>query len=114
MFRERLIALRNGKLLTQQQLADQLGLTRAAIAHYETGRREPDIETLLALSGFFGVTVDFLLGNSNEIEPPSGSGLNIKHIKLVEKWEREGLDVERVMKAANMFAEELRKANKSK
>ncbi len=61
IFGERLKRLRQSKKLTQQDLADELGISPSTIGMYEQGRREPDRTTLLAMSRFFGVSVDFLL-----------------------------------------------------
>lgn len=55
--------LRNDKSLTQQKLANILGIPRGTYAHYEIGKREPDNATLLLLANFFKVTVDYLLNN---------------------------------------------------
>lgn len=56
--------LRNDNSLTQQKLADILGIPRGTYAHYEIGKREPDNATLLLLAKFFKVTVDYLLNNN--------------------------------------------------
>ncbi len=56
--------LRKDKSLTQQKLADILGIPRGTYAHYEIGKREPDNATLLLLANFFKVTVDYLLNNN--------------------------------------------------
>ena len=61
-FRERLINLRNESGITQQMLAFDLGISRAAYAHYEHGSHEPTIENLVRLSKIFDVTVEYLLG----------------------------------------------------
>ncbi|MDF2571146.1 MAG: DNA-binding protein [Sporomusa sp.] len=61
----RLAKLRNNKGLTQQQVADITGLTRARLNNYEQGVREPDYDTLLRLADFFGVTTDHLLGRTD-------------------------------------------------
>ncbi|WP_308645039.1 helix-turn-helix transcriptional regulator [Paenibacillus sp. EPM92] len=58
----RLTALRESRSLTQYQLADKTGLTRASLSHYEKARREPDIETLVKLADFFKVSLDELVG----------------------------------------------------
>lgn len=55
--------LRLDKGLTQQKLAEILGIPRGTYAHYEIGKREPDHATLLLLANFFKVSVDFLLNN---------------------------------------------------
>lgn len=57
--------LRLEKGLTQIELSKNLNINRATYAHYETGRREPDIETLKLLADYFNVSVDYLLGNSD-------------------------------------------------
>ena len=59
-FSDTLIHLRRKAGLSQQQLADGLGLSRSAIGMYETGKREPDMETLRMFSEFFGVDMNTL------------------------------------------------------
>ena len=58
-----LLTLRKNTGLTQNDIANHLGISRQAYANYETGKREPDINTLLSLAEFFNVSVDTLLGN---------------------------------------------------
>lgn len=64
LFRERFVLLRKNEKLTQQQLADELGITRSLLASWETGRILPDALSLAAISRFFNVSVDYLLGLS--------------------------------------------------
>lgn len=61
-FSDRLKQLRQSSGLTQQDLADEVGISASAIGMYEQGRREPDRSTLILLSRYFGVSIDFLLG----------------------------------------------------
>lgn len=61
-FGEQLKQLRLAAGLTQQDLADELGISASAIGMYEQGRREPDRVTLLVMSHYFGVSCDYLLG----------------------------------------------------
>ena len=56
-----LILLRQKQGLTQQELADKLGITRASLSHYEKGRREMNYDLLIHTADFFNVTVDCLL-----------------------------------------------------
>lgn len=65
MFSKRLEQLRYEKELTQQQMADILGITRQAYGNYENGKREPDFITIKKLASFFGVSLDYLLGDSD-------------------------------------------------
>lgn len=48
--------------MTMKQLASVVGVTEAAISHYETGRREPDPDMLGRIANALNVTVDYLLG----------------------------------------------------
>lgn len=65
MFPERLVELRKSKKLTQQELADKLNISRATYAQYEIGRRKPDYETLEKLADFYKVSIDYLLGRTD-------------------------------------------------
>ena len=60
-FHEKLIQLRRQRGLTQEELAAQLYVSRTAISKWESGRGYPSIDSLKALSSFYGVTVDALL-----------------------------------------------------
>ena len=54
--------IRNQNKLTQQQIADVLGISRSAYCGYETGRRSPDIDTLMSLSKFYGISLEKFIG----------------------------------------------------
>lgn len=54
----------NGNL-TQQEIADKLGISRSTIGMYETGKRDPDFETLEQIADFFNVDMNYLLGIEN-------------------------------------------------
>lgn len=51
--------LRRGRKLTQQELADKLGLNRATISNYEIGRRTPSLAELKRFAAFYGVGLDY-------------------------------------------------------
>ena len=59
---DNLIRLRRGKKLTQEQLADFIGVTKASVSKWEKGQTLPDILLLPELASFFDVSVDALLG----------------------------------------------------
>lgn len=61
-FGNRLKTLGIKKKLTQQQLADLLGLTKSVISAYENGLRYPAYDVLIKISRIFKVSTDFLLG----------------------------------------------------
>lgn len=59
---ENLITLRKNKKMTQEQLADFCGVTKASVSKWETGQTMPDVLLLPRLAAFFGVSIDELLG----------------------------------------------------
>ncbi len=61
-FGNRLKTLRIKKKLTQQQLADLLGLTKSVISAYENGLHYPAYDVLIKIARIFKVSTDFLLG----------------------------------------------------
>ena len=65
-FGSRLRQLRNEKGLTQAELAQKLSLGESTISFYEANKREPDYKTLLCFADFFKVSVDYLLGHSDQ------------------------------------------------
>ena len=65
-FNEKLQLLRKNKGITQEELADELYVSRTAISKWESGRGYPSVDSLKALAKFFGVTIDELL-SSNEL-----------------------------------------------
>lgn len=65
MISERLKKARTDNGISQAQVAGKLGITRQAYNHYETGKREPTLETLDKLSDIFNVSADYLLGKTD-------------------------------------------------
>lgn len=78
----KLKTLRLKKELTQQQLADILGVTKSVISAYENGMRYPSYALLIKIARIFHVTTDYLLGleNKNTIDT---SGLTDEQIKAL-------------------------------
>lgn len=60
-FHEKLQELRRQKGLTQEELAEQLFVSRTAVSKWESGRGYPNIDSLKAIAKFFSVTIDELL-----------------------------------------------------
>ena len=58
---EKLQNLRRAAGLSQEALAERLGVTRQAVSKWETGEGKPDIDNLLPLAKLLGTTVDYLL-----------------------------------------------------
>ena len=65
--------LRKEKGLTQQELANIVGITATGVSYWESGNAVPNTETLNKLANYFGVTVNFLLGVKDKIEMEDNS-----------------------------------------
>lgn len=66
-FSSRLKALRKKRNINQAVLAKMLGYGYTAIANYESGRNEPSLGDLCRIADFFDVSVDYLLGRTDDL-----------------------------------------------
>ena len=66
---------------TQGQMADLLGISRSAVSMYETGNREPDLETLEKIAKLFNVDMNYLLGSSVTVTSDTQS----HHMKILNR-----------------------------
>ncbi len=72
--------LRRRKGWSQAELARRLHISPSAVGMYEQGRREPSVETLIALSREFKVTIDYLVTGSYSMNPDHKISVSHKHI----------------------------------
>ncbi len=73
MFKDNLIHLRKIKQLTQEDVADKVGVSRQAVAKWESGETVPDLEKCRLLAELFGVTLDDLAN----FEPEENFGMGV-------------------------------------
>lgn len=66
-FNDKLMKLRKENSLSQEELAEKLGVTRQTISKWELGQTTPDMEKLSQISNVFGVSVDELLNETGDI-----------------------------------------------
>lgn len=66
-FNDKLMKLRKENSLSQEELAEKLGVTRQTISKWELGQTTPDMDKLSQISNVFGVTVDELLNETGDI-----------------------------------------------
>ena len=64
-FAARIKEIRKLKKLTQKQMAELLGTTERNYQYYESGTREPNLETFVAISDILDVSLDYLCGRSD-------------------------------------------------
>lgn len=91
MLKERLSSLRAGTKMTQSEMAKKLGIARTTYAGYENGSRRPDPETLQKLADIFEVSLDFLLGRTDDPNPPKPKifisyGTDLNSVKIPNEF----------------------------
>lgn len=73
--------LRERKGLSQREFSAHLGLSRAMVGNWETGERKPEIEMIIRLAEYFGVTLDDLV--LRDLKPPIPKYVgNIRYLRL--------------------------------
>lgn len=90
-FESRIKELRLENGLTYAQLASEFGKSEGAIRAWESGRTNPDIDTVIALAKKFNVSTDYLLGTSDARKPEnealiSDFGLTDESINTIRTW----------------------------
>ena len=65
---EKVMALRKKNNWSQEELAEKLNISRQSVSKWESGASIPDIDKIIALSGLFGVSTDYLLKEELETE----------------------------------------------
>ena len=84
-FGNRLKKLRQQEGLSQQQLADRLGVTKSVVSYYELHERYPSPDVLIKLSSIFHVSTDFLLGFEKWGDYVDLSGLDEEDITIIKR-----------------------------
>lgn len=84
IFADKLIALRKKLGLSQEELAEQLAVSRQAVSKWEGAQSIPEIEKLVQLSRIFGVSVDYLLKDELEDQElaPSPTESTVRRVTL--------------------------------
>ena len=81
----RLKELREERRLSQDGLALKLNVSQSTISAYEVGDRTPDLETLIAIAQFFGVSLDYLAGQSDlkqQIRQSDLTSSELEHLRI--------------------------------
>lgn len=76
-FNQRLRLLRDEAGLSQQELANQTGITKSSINMYERGEREPGLETLETFADYFNVDMNYLIGYQFQKHIPQIVGITL-------------------------------------
>jgi len=65
LFSDRLKELRKSNNIRQKELGDIIGISESAVSYLEKGKRSPSIEAVVAIADYFGVSLDYLVGRSD-------------------------------------------------
>ena len=84
---EKLYELRKKRALSQEQLAEQLGVSRQAISKWESGKAVPETDTLISISKYFDVSLDYLMKEENSISENAVS-LEVHQTEATNKREK--------------------------
>ncbi len=80
MFNENLVQLRKLNQMTQEDVAEKVGVSRQAVAKWESGETSPDINSCVVLAEIFGVSLDDLVNWQNEENLGLGAPPKGKHL----------------------------------
>ncbi len=75
--------------ISQQQLADVIGVSRQSINKYENHNVEPDIETLGAMADYFNVSIDYLVGHDNARSSDTDTAALLRIFNLMSPKQKE-------------------------
>ncbi len=65
VFHSKIREFRKDINLTQKQMAERLNISERAYQYYESGQREPNLDTLFDISNIFDISIDYLLGKTS-------------------------------------------------
>jgi transcriptional regulator with XRE-family HTH domain len=74
---DRIQNLRKTKGISQEELADQVGVSRQAVSKWESEQSMPDLDRIIAMSELFGVTTDYILKGIEPIPPAKGTDFTL-------------------------------------
>lgn len=84
----RLLELRSEKELSQRQIAKEFNVSQGTYNNWENENTQPSIEQLIQLALFFGVSVDYLIGFSDDFGTVSQGKLTNEELKLLKLFNK--------------------------
>lgn len=88
-FQQRLYDLRRQAGLSQEELANLVGVTRQAVQKWEAGASRPDMDNLVSLAEYFKVSLDYLVTGREAAPPPAPTVVNNYYDGYHEYWHYE-------------------------
>lgn len=91
-FNENLRAVRERKGLTQKEVAESIGVAKSTYSLYESGNREPNIQTIKKIADLLNTSADELLGLNDEPETiaahKDGENFTPEELKKIEEYKK--------------------------
>lgn len=87
-----LASLRTAHRLTQEEVANRLGITKAAVSKWECGQSMPDISMLPLIAELYGVSIDELFGRHDDVTQDEADAIYLKALSLFGEDRASGLD----------------------
>ena len=86
IFSENLIRLRKSRGYSQEQLGEQVNVSRQTVSKWESGQTTPEMDRLIALADLFGVTIDELAGRKGSVPEPSSRPETAPSCERSSRW----------------------------
>ena len=96
-FSENIKSLRKQRHLTQEQFAEAMGVTVGAIYKWEQGLSSPDISVIMEIAGFFGVSVDALIGYEMQNSTVEAYAQRIYDLQQKKAYEQAAAEAEKAL-----------------
>lgn len=80
---DRIQYLRKTKGMSQEELADQIGVSRQAVSKWESEQSTPDLEKIIIMSNLFEVTTDYILKGIEPVSPQNKKALKSLYVGFV-------------------------------
>lgn len=87
-----LVSLRTAHRLTQEEVANHLGITKAAVSKWECDQSMPDISMLPLIAELYGVSIDELFGRADDVTQEEADAIYLKALSLFGEDRASGLD----------------------
>lgn len=105
--------LRKAKGYSQEKLASKLNVHQTAISQWETGRTLPDMDVADSMARLFNVTLDYLLGRTDEASPVPSPDATSDEALMFALWGNDNKDITPEMIAdVRKFAQFIRETKK--
>ena len=82
----RIREVRKNQNITMKELGLKVGVAESTISQYETGKRQPDHETMIKISETLGVTVGYLMGADEQKEIPAILSDSEVDARIWDRW----------------------------